>query len=234
MVWGEYGNWGIDHGDITNLATFLPDWLASVRRDYNHPSIIGWCPFNETSPSPEWGGRRSSSELLRIVYEQTKLADPTRPCIDTSGWVHVVTDIYDVHDYDQDPANFKEKYDKLYLSGELYDRFAVENKKCQTWRGEPVFMSEYGGIGLQIERDPERKKSWSYGRATASYEEFYERYKGLTDALLDNPKMLGFCYTQLTDVEQEKNGLFNYDDRSPKFDMEIISAINKRKAAIEE
>ena len=45
---------------------------------------------------------------------------------------------------------------------------------------------------------------------------------------------MGFCYTQLTDVEQEKNGLFNYEDRTPKFDMEIISAINKKKAAIEE
>ena len=232
MVWGEYGNWGLDHSDIRNLSTFLPDWMASVRRDYNHPAIIGWCPFNETWDMPN--GARQDNELLRIVYEQTKLADPTRPCIDTSGNFHVVTDIYDVHDYDQNPETFKENYDKLVTENFLYDQVCNTRGKRQTWRGEPVFMSEYGGIGLQVERDAERKKAWSYGKATASYEEFYARYKGLTDALLDNPKMIGFCYTQLTDVEQEKNGLFNYADRSPKFDMEIISAINKRKAAIEE
>ena len=227
MVWGEYGNWGMDHSNMGNLSTFLPDWLASVRRDYNHPAIIGWCPFNETPTN-------QNNELIRIVYELTKQADPTRPCIDTSGWIHVVTDIYDVHDYEQNPEIFKANYDRLVTEDTLYDKFSDGNRRCQSWRGEPVFMSEYGGIGLMIERDEERKKSWSYGKATASYEEFYARYKGLTDALLDNPKMIGFCYTQLTDVEQEKNGLFNYDDRSPKFDMKIISEINKRRAAIEE
>ena len=92
----------------------------------------------------------------------------------------------------------------------------------------------YGGIGIHVETDEQRKKSWSYGNAARSFEEFYARYKGLTDALLDNPKIFGFCYTQLTDVEQEKNGLFTYDGRVPKFDLEIISAINKRKAACEE
>ena len=232
MVWGEYGNWGLDHSNIAHLSTFLPDWLASVRRDYNHPSIIGWCPFNETWDVPS--GARQNNELLRIVYEATKSYDPTRPCIDTSGNYHVVTDIYDVHDYEQNPEIFKANYDKLVTEGVLYDQVNRARVR-QTWRGEPVFMSEYGGIGINIVAgDAERKTSWSYGKATGSYEEFYARYKGLTDALLDNPKMLGFCYTQLTDVEQEQNGLFTYVGREPKFDMEIISAINKRKAAIED
>ena len=232
MVWGEYGNWGLDHSDISNLAYFLPDWLASVRRDYNHPAIIGWCPFNETWDMGSTGARQNNA-LLRIVYEQTKLADPTRPCIDTSGNYHVVTDIYDVHDYEQNPAIFKENYDKLFTEGTLFDKVNSKGVR-QTWHGEPVFMSEYGGIGLNVVSDADRKTSWSYGKATSSYEEFYARYKGLTDALLDNPRMLGFCYTQLTDVEQEQNGLFTYVGREPKFDMSIISAINKRKAAIED
>ncbi len=233
MVWGEYANWGLDHSNIANLSTFLPDWLASVRRDFNHPAIIGWCPFNETWDMPN--GACQDNELLRIVYEQTKLADPTRPCIDTSGNFHVVTDIYDVHDYEQNPAIFKENYDKLFTEGELYDQVNRNHRTKQHWGGEPVFMSEYGGIGLNIvAADAERKTNWSYGKATASYEEFYARYKGLTDALLDNPKMIGFCYTQLTDVEQEVNGLFDYYTRKPKYDMAIISEINKRKAAIED
>ena len=77
------------------------------------------------------------------------------------------------------------------------------------------------------------KDSWGYGDGPRTEEEFLARYKGLTDVLLDNPKMFGFCYTQLYDVEQEMNGLYTYN-RKPKFDMEIIRRINSRKAAIEE
>ena len=233
MVWGEYASWGIDHSDISNLSTFLPDWLASVRRDFNHPSIVGWCPFNETW---DYGDQHKfqNNEFLRIVYEQTKILDPTRICIDTSGNYHVVTDIFDVHNYEQNPEKFKADYDKMFTDGVLTDRWNAR----QTYKGEPVFMSEYGGIGINlVNNDYEtgrRKTAWSYGKSCFSYEEFYERYKGLTHAIIDNPCFMGFCYTQLTDVEQEKNGLFNYEDRTPKFDMEIISAINKKKAAIED
>jgi beta-galactosidase/beta-glucuronidase len=230
MVWGEYGSWGIDHSDIANLSTFLPDWMSSVKRDFNHPALIGWCPLNETW---DYGPQRKQQDpnFLRIVYEQTKLYDPTRPCIDTSGNYHVVTDIYDIHDYEQNPEIFKENYDKLVSENVLFDR----HRSRQTWKGEPVFMSEYGGIGFQLEDNGgDHRKKWSYGKATGSYEEYYARYKGLTDALLDNPKMFGFCYTQLTDVEQEVNGLFDFVTREPKFDMSIISEINKRKAAIED
>ena len=231
MVWGEYGSWGLDVSDIGNLSTFLPDWLGAVKRDASHPSVIGWCPFNETTDLWLTNYKRQNNALLRIVYEQTKLADPTRPCIDTSGHFHVVTDIFDVHDYEQDPIVFKEKYDKLPNENVLIDRHSAR----QTWKGEPVFMSEYDGIGfnLEVNDNKNRKKAWSYGNATATFDEFYNRYEGLTTAILDNPKMIGFCYTQLTDVEQEVNGLFTYNGREPKFDMEIISRINKKKAAIE-
>lgn len=230
MVWGEYGSWGIDHTDIANLAYFLPDWLSSVKRDFNHPSVIGWCPFNETWDTGEPKARQNDY-FLRVVYEETKRFDPTRPCIDTSGNYHVLTDIFDVHNYEQDPVKFKETYDKLYTENVLVDR----HKDRQTWRGEPVFVSEYGGIGFKIEENSkDRKSAWSYGASTTSYEEFYARYKGLTDAILDNPRMFGLCYTQLTDVEQEVNGLYTFETRAPKFDMEIISSINKRKAAIED
>ena len=233
LVWGEYASWGVDHSDIANLAAFLPDWLDSVRRDYNHPSIIGWCPFNETwNVAPQ--DKRQDNRFLRIVYEETKRLDPTRPCIDTSGNYHVVTDIFDVHNYEQNPEIFKASYDKLCTEGTLFDRCSGR----QTWKGEPVFVSEYGGTGFQLEHNDYltgmRKTAWSYGTSTTTFEEFYERYRGLTHALLDNPMIFGFCYTQLTDVEQEINGLYTYHGRTPKFDMKIISEINKKKAAIED
>ncbi|MBR5322490.1 MAG: beta-galactosidase [Clostridia bacterium] len=232
IVWGEYGSWGFDTAEIAYLSTFLPDWLSSVKRDYNHPSIITWCPLNETWDRVYGNFKHQDNYLIRIIYDQTKLFDPTRPCIDTSGHYHVITDIFDVHDYEQNPETFKNNYDKLYKENVLFDPHSARQK----WRGEPVLMSEYGGIGFKLETNDtgEQKTSWSYGNSTQSYKEFYDRYDGLTTAMLDNPKIIGFCYTQLTDVEQEVNGLFTYKERAPKFDMEIISRINKKKAAIEE
>ena len=229
LVWGEYGSWGLDHSDIKNLSTFLPDWTSIVKRDFNHPSIIGWCPFNETW---EYGPqrKRQDNELIRTVYEQTKLIDPTRPCIDTSGGIHVVTDIYDTHDYEQNPEVYRERYAALTEKNEFYDRFAPR----QQWKGEPLFLSEYGGIGFALVGEKDGNKAWCYGNSTQTYEEFYERYRGLTHTLLDNPKIMGFCYTQLTDVEQELNGLFFYETREPKFDLAVLHEINTKKAAIED
>ena len=103
IVWGEYPNWGLDHSYGDSVHGILPEWIEEVERDFNHPAIIGWCPFNET-----WdvNGRKQYDDVLRTVYLTTKALDPTRPCIDTSGNFHVITDIFDVHDYEQDVEKF--------------------------------------------------------------------------------------------------------------------------------
>lgn len=225
MVWGEYPNWGLDYSDPAAVHSILPEWCEVLQRDFNHPSIIGWCPFNETW---DYAGRRQNDDLIRIVYETTKYFDHTRPCIDTSGNYHVKTDIYDVHDYEQDPKIFKEHYDLLEEDGVLFDK-VNERGVRQLYNGEPVFLSEYGGILWS----PGKTDGWGYGQGPKSEEEFIARYKGLTEAILFNKKMLGFCYTQLYDIEQEQNGLYTYE-RKPKFDMEIFKKINSAKAAIEE
>ena len=225
MVWGEYPNWGLDHSESYCLETFVPEWLEALARDFNHPSIIGWCPFNETWNNPPHYATQIN-EVLKIAYEVTKAYDQTRPCIDTSGNYHVKTDIYDTHDYEQNIETYRERYKKLNDEGELYDKY----HERQHWRGEPLFISEYGGIGIHIAE--KTATQWCYGNAAASYDEFYERYAGLTDALLDCKYLIGFCYTQLYDVEQEQNGLYTYS-REPKFDCEKLYKINSRKAAIE-
>lgn len=223
IVWGEYPNWGLDHSYADSIYAILPEWLEEIDRDFNHPSIIGWCPLNETW---DQNGRKQYDDMLALVYKATKAADPTRPCIDTSGNYHVVTDIYDLHDYEQNPDVFASHYEPLGNSN-VFDFFSAF-KDRQRYDGKmPFFVSEYGGIGWSV------NEGWSYGNAPKSAEEFIERFKGLTDALLDNENMFGFCYTQLTDVEQEQNGLYTYD-RKPKFDTEIFKAILSRKAAIED
>ncbi|MBE5816799.1 MAG: beta-galactosidase [Clostridiales bacterium] len=217
MVWGEYPDWGLDHSREDNIYSILPEWIEAIKRDINHPSIIGWCPHNET-----WGNPYLPA--IALIYEATKAIDPTRPCIDTSGGYHVKTDIYCVHNYDQDYVKFKADYDRLMSEGYLYDSFAGK----QQYRGEAVFVSEYGGIAWNLDSE-----GWGYGTGPKSLEEFYERYKGLTDALLDNAEIMGLCYTQLTDIEQEQNGLYKYD-RTPKFDTKRMYDIMSRKAAIED
>lgn len=225
MVWGEYANWGFDCANEAALSRFLKEWLEALSRDVNHPSIIGWCPFNETW---EYVESQHRNELLSTVYRVTKAFDPQRICIDTSGNFHTETDIFDVHDYEQNPEKFASCYAEI-DKGILRDQTQRSGKHSdkQKYTGGPVFVSEYGGIACASD-----KSGWGYGNAPESREAFIERYRGLTDALLDNPNILGFCYTQLYDVEQEQNGLYTYD-RKAKFDPKIFREINERHAAIE-
>ena len=229
LVWGEYANWGLDYSDPRSVDIFLAQWEEAIDRDFNHPSIVGWCPFNETW---DYKGRRQYDGLLAATYRFTKAADTTRPCIDTSGNYHVITDIYDVHDYSYDTEFFKNNYDKLVTTGELYEHVLKDNPGRQQYRGEPVFISEYGGIKWVSDKSI---KSWGYGEDVKTEDEFLKRYEGLTSAILENEKIMGFCYTQLYDIEQEQNGLYTYD-REKKFEDRIydsIREINSKKAAIE-
>lgn len=230
IVWGEYANWGLDYSTPESVPAFLKEWGEAVERDFNHPSIIGWCPFNETW---NYHGRRQYNPLLETVYDYTKTVDRTRPCIDTSGNFHVKTDIYDVHDYSYDVEFFKKNYDRLESEGYLYEHVLKLNPGRQKYGGQPVFISEYGGIKWVSDKSI---KSWGYGRDVKTPEEFAARYCGLTDAITGNSKMLGFCYTQLYDIEQEQNGLYTYE-REKKFDDSVYAKIrvsNSRKAKIED
>ncbi|MDE7297812.1 MAG: beta-galactosidase [Lachnospiraceae bacterium] len=224
LVWGEHGNWGLDLSDPAALHPFMGEWLEAVDRDFNHPSVIGWCPFNETW---DFDGRKQYDDTLRLIYRMTKQLYPTRPSIDTSGNFHVETDIYDVHNYTQDAAVFASYYEGLKNGGKFRDD---QEPRQHYTEGLPVFVSEYGGIKWDVSNT--NASAWGYGEAPKTEEEFLERYRRLTECLLANSNIMGFCYTQLYDIEQEVNGLYTYD-RKPKFSPEIIRAINRQPAAIE-
>ena len=226
LVWGEFPNWGLDHSRPEALERVLAEWPVAVERDYSHPSVVGWCPFNETPAN-------QNPELLRTVYRLTKALDWTRPVIDTSGYVHVETDMWDVHDYahSMTPEQFAARY-HAFARGE--EPFRNHPKVEPAWAGQPYWVSEYGGIWWNPGQAD--SKSWGYGDRPRTVAEYLQRYRTLTEALLRNPRMTAFCYTQLYDVEQEVNGIYYYD-RRPKFDAEAmaeIRRINSQKAAIEE
>lgn len=215
LCWGEFPNYGLNHNDSRIERPVIEEWGAIVRRDRNHPSIIGWCPFNETP--------RESIPLQNSVVRLTWQLDPTRPVIETSGWSHGLpeAEVLDAHDYDQNPQSFRARWTSRLGSSGLPARYGGTRATRI-----PFMISEYGGIGWNT------AGGWGYGNTPKTPEEFIQRLEGLTSALQDNPAMFGFCYTQLTDVEQEKNGVYTYD-RKPKFPLEKYRAIFARPAAYE-
>ena len=235
LVFGEAGNWGWNHTDPMNIYNFLPEWLEEIERDAQHPSVIGWCPLNETWDKPN--GKRVDAAMVKMIYDVTLAKDETRPVIVDSGFVPFYDEYgktlgaaFDVHDYTQEPRDFAEVFAPMgegIIKDQLH-RNPIYAKRQILDTSKSVFVSEYGGIGWVETGD-----GWGYGKSVASKEEFYERLEGLTRVLTENPKICGFCYTQLYDVEQEKNGIYTYD-RVCKFDKERINAIFSMKSWVEE
>ncbi|MCC3280315.1 beta-galactosidase [Arthrobacter sp. zg-Y40] len=260
LVWAEFGDWGVSgQGPMGENqkpdASFVSQWLEAVRRDVNHPSIVGWCPLNETHQVMH-DRVTVLDDVTRAMFLATKLADPSRPVIDASGYSHRVleTDVYDSHSYEQSPEAFRAEQAGLSVGKPYLNRpdtlgeIGLPHGKTEyslPYAGQPFFISEYGGIWWNEQEASEAERaeraavgsdqadSWGYGDRVRSEEEFYVRFEGLTNVLLDDPNMFGYCYTQLTDVFQEKNGVYDFK-RGEKFDVERLRRIQQRPAAYEE
>lgn len=218
LTWGEAPSWGADANRIESARNFIPEWENVVVRDRNHPSIIAWTPFNETWERPENSEKAMQHDrLVSDVFSATHRLD-YRPVNDASGNYHVVTDLWTVHKYDQDPEKLAAWFD---ISDGKYP--CQDPKRDVPYGGQPFFIDEYGGIKWIVGKEF-ASNSWGYGQGPRTLDEFYTRLGALTDVILGVPYMSGYCYTQLTDVEQEQNGIYNYD-RTPKFDMNRIKAI---------
>ena len=236
LVWGEFGDWGarVAPGPEAQqpTASFITQWLEALERDHSHPAIIGWCPLNETF-QPLSDRITTLDDVTLGMFLATKTADPSRPVLDTSGYSHRVahTDVYDSHNYEQDPELFAKAMAGL-ANGTPYVNAAPDGTAWSLpYAGQPYFCSEFGGIQWSSRAESETD-AWGYGTAPRTEEEWYSRFAGLVDALLENPLMFGYCFTQLTDVFQEQNGIYAFD-RSAKFDVSRIRAIQSRPAAYE-
>jgi hypothetical protein len=156
--------------------------------------------------------------MLSDAYSITKNIDPTRPVNDASGYFHVKTDLFTSHNYEQNPDSLKKKLTPVNESAVF-----INNKKQVAYEGQPFILDEYGGIKW-VQGKAFAGNSWGYGDGPKTLEDFYSRLEKLTDVIIGIKNMAGYCYTQLTDVEQEQNGIYNYD-RSKKFDMSRIKKI---------
>ncbi|MGA8114603.1 MAG: sugar-binding domain-containing protein [Actinocatenispora sp.] len=237
LVWGEFGDWGCNgYGPVGDNqrpdASYVTQWLEALERDYSHPSIVGWCPLNETRQQIT-DQITVLDDVTRAMFLATKAMDTSRPVLDASGYSHRVpeTDIYDSHNYEQDPERFAAAMAGL-AEGRPYTNTDQRGEAwSQPYRGQPYFCSEFGGIWWNPDATAE-DYSWGYGQRPRDFEEFHTRFEGLVGALLDDPRMFGYCYTQLTDVHQEQNGIYRFD-RSEKLDMPRIRAAQQRTAAAE-
>ena len=216
LTWGESASWGMDVNGAAAARNFLMEWQEVVERDRNHPSIITWTPFNET-----WGRGSDGiahDRLLGDVYDLTHRID-YRPVHDVSGGYHQAkTDIWSFHDYEGNAAELKKQ---LTLKGDGSVPTLDASKEAK-YKGQPYFLDEIGGIGWVIEKYAE--KTWGYGEGPKDLNAFYTRLESTVDTVLTFDYINGYTYTQLTDVEQEQNGIFTYD-RQPKFDAAKLRSI---------
>ncbi len=226
LVWGEAP--AAYRFTDESQSEFTKEWLEMVRQNYNHPCVIVWTPFNES-----WGisgvkSRKDMQHFTEAIYHLTKGIDPFRPVITNDGWEHTVSDIITLHDYEEDGETLGMRYLEFMeqiLKGKVYhnkERAALADG--YVYHGQPVIISEFGGIAFD-----NGESGWGYGNKVKSQEEFIRRFDKITTAIKNLPFVCGYCYTQLTDVQQEVNGLLDMK-RNYKVKPEQIQEINERMA----
>lgn len=220
LVWCEAPSFYELNGQAMEWMT--REWEEIVCQHYNHPSVVAWVPFNESWGIPRIIEDKKAQNFTEAIYYLTKALDDTRPVISNDGWEHTRSDIITLHDYavsgEQLLKNWRDPEGNLgnrhSFNGERY-AFASGHR----YEGQPVILSEFGGIAYGKARD-----GWGYGNEETSEEAFLERLEGLMDAIYGMEYVCGFCYTQLTDVQQEQNGHM-YMDRRDKICPEKIRSI---------
>ena len=219
ITWAEFPNWGMNENAKASETYFLREWPRIVNYLKNHPSIITWTPFNETN-TLECNAQHK--KLMRIAYDVTKKIDPTRPVNETSGYQHQKTDIWTVHNYEPIP----EKLNKaLNPKKGVYRNFPHFET---SYKNQPYIIDEYGGVWWLPKQLRKKMRSWGHGDAVRpkTLKEVFERMEKQTEVVLKTKHIEGFCYTQLTDVEQETNGVYYYD-RKIKFNIKKLKSIFK-------
>ncbi len=212
--------------DEQYVARFTQEWIESVERDASHPSIILWIPVNESWGVPNLYDHRQSAHL-KAMYWLTKSLDPTRPVIDNDGWEHTdTTDLFGIHDYARTGDILVSKYKNVKGAGSPFPRNGREALAPGfSYNGAPIFLSEFGGISYIAPGSNVPSDAWGYAGVEPNQAAAFARLKSLWEGIAQLPNIMAICYTQLTDVEQEINGLMTYD-RKLKFDPAEIKKLN--------
>jgi len=225
IIWGECPAF-ISY-DSKAAKRLHHEWEEIIERDYNHPSIITWTPINESWGVEDIAFKKQHQDFALALYYYIKSLDPTRLVVSNDGWESVTTDICGVHNYAHGQEDEVLKYQQF-----LHDLKTKESlEACMPAKrpmyahgfknqGEPFILTEYGGIAFALGKEA----GWGY-TVVQDEETFLKDYKRIMEAVYASEALHGFCYTQLSDVQQEINGLLTFD-REPKCDVKKIKEIN--------
>lgn len=238
LVWGEMANAYAFSAEY--VERFDQEWREAVMRDINHPSIITWTPVNESWAYTDLQSNTQQRNHIRSLYYATKTMDPTRPINDNCGWEHVQTDLTTFHDYaDADAlaktcATMDGILDShggrpLFLSAIGADPGSSHTLNV------PIICTEFGGINIaRPSAEASGQRDWGYTTATDP-KDLLKRIETMMTGIVDGGHVCGFVYTQLTDIEQEVNGLHTLD-RKEKLDStevrKIVEIVMKKYAAM--
>ncbi|GHV92182.1 hydrolase [Spirochaetia bacterium] len=227
LVWSEMAA-AYEYND-EGVSNFTREWMEIVRQNYNHPAIITWTPFNESWGVPQIKTDAAQQHFTQAIYYLTKSFDRYRPVIVNDGWEHTISDIITLHDYEEQGEDFLDRYGE-HLEEILDNRIYHSLSKSAfadsfVYRGQPIIISEFGGIAFNNDHS-----GWGYGNKVADKEAFIRRFDAITTAIKRIGAICGYCYTQVTDVQQEINGLMDMD-RNFKVEPEILKEINERKVS---
>ena len=218
LVWGELPS-AYDYHDYM-VKSSVNEMQSFLERDFNHPCIITWVPVNES-----WGVRNVLTDDAQQSYVQAmahliKALDTTRLVSANDGWEQPgCTDICAVHDYTYTHhtlGKYDKRWEEILASGPDARMLFAQG---HAYHGQPVILSEYGGIAMD-----DGSEGWGYLEKAKSEEEFLQRLHAVTEDLVKCQRFAGFCYTQLTDVMQEMNGLVTME-REPKAPVEKLREV---------
>jgi len=210
----------------TAVKRIVREWSDVIERDYSHPCVIVWVPFNESWGVPELTSRRAQRDAVQALYHLTRTLDPTRPVIGNDGWESSATDIIGIHDYDADPDELRQRYALEDAPDKLFDRRRPGGRILTLdgypHRGQPIMLTEFGGIACLA---PPEQASGAWGYAMVEdMRSFGARFEALMHAVIHTSMFSGFCYTQFADTFQEATGLLTAD-RRPKLPLEEVARI---------
>ena len=214
IVWSEMPS--MYSNTENSRKVFEREWILAVNQQRNHPSVFAWVPFNESWGIEEIKTDKVVQDFVNDIYYKTKEIDKTRPVITNDGWEHTISDILTIHHYEQDGEKLHTYYDSIEKCAA--DKWESHHKGAFAdgygYKGQPIIISEFGGTAFVSDTVGE---NWGYGVGVNDIEEFYQRFASLIDAIDSLPYSCGYCYTQVTDVQQEVNGLLDFDHKA-KFD----------------
>jgi beta-galactosidase/beta-glucuronidase len=212
LVWAEMPSaYRFSDRTVTRLSR---EWADVILRDRNHPCIIAWVPVNESWGVPEVTCSREQQALVETLVHLTRTLDPTRLVVSNDGWEQTTADLFTIHDY-RAPEEITATYEDAEVAVSAVPGGHVLAVPGHEHLGQPIVLSEFGGVSLSDDPD-----AWGYSVARDAAD-LEDRVVAFLSAARGASALAGYCYTQLTDVGLETNGLLTFD-RAPKVPIEAV------------